>query len=114
MPHSKHVVLSGTQLLEILAVTTGYVKILGTGGQLLGSIPVDRAVLAVRAGSYIGKCSQRRVHHLREVDNRKVPSHSLQYWSEFRNGDRNGCGMPVVQPHAPGVSMVTTRSRKVV
>jgi len=82
-------ILSGIELIAILRVTTKSVKMLTADGRVLGHIQPENAILVVRAGSYVGKCSRTRVHYIRQVkDARKV---APDY--EYR------IGRPMIQPY---------------
>lgn len=66
--------LSGAELLPILAITKAEVKWLNPHGRIVGRITAQMAHHMVRAGSFVGKCSPRKVHFIREVEDIRQPN----------------------------------------
>lgn len=87
MPKANYEFLSGPQLLEKLGITDNpTVKWIDQHNFVVGHLPIPQALLMVKSGNFVGKCSTRSVQYIREIETRQtewIP----EYW------DGRACGL---------------------
>lgn len=56
------------------------VKWIEPSGTIAGRLPLDQALLVVKAGNFIGKCTATRVHYIKEIETRAPNYPDESFW----------------------------------